>query len=203
VLFVLGTAGAGVFAALGAPSSSDSAPVLVDLEPQVVGARPDKSPTTGDTVQVELDMVRGSLTPALEMLESELGPVYRAMRMVIYPEYVVVTVEPPHLPGELDRWVLYPPDRSMGPDPENNPGDVDADLFWVSELDPAILATLPARAEEALAGEIPGGEAAYFVIDRSTFDDDVVAITVYVHSERRTGYVRFTTAGEVLRLYGG
>jgi hypothetical protein len=99
--------------------------------------------------------------------------------------------------------VLYPPDRSMGPDPENNPGDVDADLFWVSELDPAILATLPARAEEALAGEIPGGEAAYFVIDRSTFDDDVVAITVYVHSERRTGYVRFTTAGEVLRLYGG
>jgi hypothetical protein len=201
-VLVLGAAGVAAFAAF---SVETDAPDVVVIDQVGAPSPSDDGGTTpvGADDAEELDLLRRSLRPLLDALEPELGSTFRVRGLTVYPEYALLDVEPPELPGELDRWVVYPPTRVMGPDPVTNPGDVEAQLFPITDLDLAVLAALPDRAEEALADDIPGGEAGYFVIDRSSSDGDVVAITVYVRSERRNGYVRFSTTGEVLRVYGG
>jgi hypothetical protein len=207
-LLVLGAAGVAAFAAFSVESDSGEVMVVEQAgDPAVTGAGAGASGAgTGGAdapAAAAADLLRGSLQPALDPLQAELGPTFRVKGITVYPGYAIFQVEPPELPGELDRWTVHLPDRVNGPDPVSNPGDVEADLFALAELDLAVLAGLPARAEELLADDIPGGEAGYLVIGRSRSDGEVVAIDVYVSTERRNGYVSFTTTGEVLRQYGG
>jgi hypothetical protein len=214
LLAVLVLAGAGVaaFAAFSAESASTDV-VVVDQVAAPGGAtageverdrkadRPAGDAGVGEP-DAEPDLLRGSLQPALAPLIAELGPSFRLKSISIYPGYASFETEPPGLPGELDRWTVYLPDRVSGPDPVTNPGDIEQQLFPLDQIDLGLLATLPDRAEEVLAEQIPGGEAGYTLIGWSTFDEQV-AISVYVRTERRSGYVRFTTAGDVLFVYGG
>lgn len=200
LVLVLGAAGVAAFAAFATTSTE-----VVEVD--VVGAPSSPPPPGSGTADgpeaMPVDLLRGSIQPLFDALEPELGTSFRVKGLTVYPDYALLEVEPPQLPGEIDRWMVHLPDRLSGPDPVSNPGEVEASLFWVSDLDPALLATLPARAEAVLAPDIPDGVAGYFVIDRSSSDGDVVAISVYVRGERRSGYVRFTATGEELRRYGG
>lgn len=156
------------------------------------------APSTSVATEV-VDLVHVSATPAFEVLEAEAGPGVRASRLVIYPEYVVATVEASDEPGGLDRWVIHPGSDPIGPDPQRNVGDVEAELFSVGELDPALLTSLPERALAEL--EIAGATVGYLIVDRATAEPREVEIRVYANSERHSGYVRFGPDGTVRSVH--
>lgn len=147
----------------------------------------------------EADLVHVSLAPAIDLLTSEVGGSYRVEQLVVYPGYLVATIEPPDLPGELDRWVVYVPDRVTGPDPQSNPGDISGDLFDPAELDLSVLAGLPERAIAELGIE---PETTYLIIERSSAHGGQLTVSVYISNDRRSGYARFTTEGGLLDVHG-
>jgi hypothetical protein len=196
-------AGAGAVVYLASATTIEPAPtVVIDGDPVAVPVTEgDLTVTSLPAHDVEVDLLRGDLRPALDLLQAEVGGTFRVQQLVVYPGYVVASIEPPALPGELDSWTVYPPDRASGPTAQSNPGDVEASLFRVDELDLVVLASLPDRAEAELA--LPDAAAGYAIVERDAWRDGALTVRVYVRSERRTGYVTFAATGEVLDVYGG
>ena len=197
-LVIAAGAGAAFFLAAGVESESrSSSPVFVDVTtPGSLGETP------ASTVAPEpVDLVGSSLAPALDELARGVGPTYRVQRFVIYPGYLVAYVEPPDLPGELDRWTVYPGSNVSGPVPEQNPSPgFEDELFAVEEIDVAVLATLGGRAATELGIE---PDLTYLIVNRSAADGNQVLVSAYVSNERRSGYVRFALDGTLISVHGG
>jgi hypothetical protein len=165
---------------------------------------PDRGAPTVPTDEVPdgpADLVHVSAAPAFEILEAEVGPGVRATELLVYPEYLVATVEAADEPGELDRWIIYLGQAPIGPDPQRNVGDIADELFALDAVDLDLLASLPERAAAELGMGIEA--VGYFILDRDVRGDGGLHYRVYASTERRNGYVRFASDGTVVLVSGG
>lgn len=170
--------------------------------PGAAAPAPAPAPTTsGTAAPITVDLLGADPTPWLAGLWPG-GPLPRLRQLGIYQEYVVVEVEPPDQPGELDRWVVWPgEDRRSGPDPVSNVGpDETAELFDPTGLDLSLVPEVGARARQIL--EIDDGVVTHVLVGRQIPFDPEVGMSVYVQGARDSGYVRFDPTGAVVSIDG-
>ena len=122
----------------------------------------------------------------------------------IYPEYAVVEAQDPEALDHIDRYTWR--DGEVGePEPVHLSGpqeEVDLELFPETNVPWDELPGWAERAEEATATNEPVAiedpVASYILVRRSFSDDRPITVSVYINGPRRSGYVEFDTAGEII-----
>ena len=139
-----------------------------------------------------------------ELDEAVGGDPSRFSDVSIYPEYAIVAAQDPEAPDHIDRYIWR--DGDVGePEPVHLSGpqeEVDLQLFPETNVPWDQIPGWVERAEEATATNEPIAieepAASYVLVRRSYSDDRPIVVSVYITGPRRSGYVEFDTAGEIL-----
>jgi hypothetical protein len=146
-------------------------------------------------------------TPAAarKLMTDELGDTRRVREVVLYKNYVALTVQGGPHNDELDRHVLYAERRSRGllkPQPVSFNGKrkgLDEVTFAFSEINFDVIGTVIADAKKRFAGKVETVSHVY--VERESHRRQLI-VRVYLTDPRRSAFVEYAMTGKMVRLHG-
>lgn len=146
-------------------------------------------------------------TPAAarKLITDELGDTRRVREVVLYKNYVALTVQGGTNNDELDRHVLYADRRNRGllkPQPVNFNGKrkgLDEVTFAFADINFDVIGTVIADAKKRFAGKVETVSHVY--VERESRGRQLI-IRVYLTDPRRSAFVEYAMTGKMIRLHG-
>ncbi len=146
-------------------------------------------------------------TPAAarKLMTDELGDMRRVREVVLYKNYVALTVQGGANNDELDRHVIYADRRNRGfikPQPVSFNGKkngLDAVTFAFSDINFDVIGAVIADAKKRFAGKVETVSHVY--VERESRGRQLI-IRVYLTDPRRSAFVEYSMAGKMVRLHG-